>query len=49
MMFKTFSEDLAVVKVEVEVIEASELNLDEEVVFVLQTWTTEVSDPTVFL
>ena len=31
---------------EVKVIEICELNLDKEVVFVLQVWTAEVSNPT---
>ena len=40
------AENLAVVKVEVKVIEVRELNLDKEVVFVLQVGTAEVSNPT---
>ena len=45
-MKNVIAENLAVVKVEVKVIEVCELNLDKEVVFVLQIGTAEVSNPT---
>ena len=45
-MKNVIAENLAVVKVEVKVIEVCELNLDIEVVFVLQIGTAEVSNPT---
>ena len=41
--------NLAVVKVEVKVIEVCELNLDKEVVVVFQVGTAEVSNPTGFV
>ena len=43
---KGITENLAVVEVEVKVIEVCELNIDKEVVFVLQVGTAEVSNPT---